>query len=143
MPGGLFVHFNGFSCRTHHNFARKQNFLAEHIKILPGNLEIRKIGLKLHKFSCRTLLYVLNRLKFVNYIKKSSCRTPPKLPGVKHRENTCLVCAARWLLSLIARFEYDIALAVCQRHFFRRCYDVIITLIYNFLLCLKNSPKLN
>ena len=42
-------YFHGFyqnlSCRTHHNFARKQNFLAEHIKILP------------------------DRLKFVNYVK--------------------------------------------------------------------------
>ena len=65
LLGALFVHFNSFfqnfSCRTHFNFARKQNFLAEHIKILPGNLEMRKIGLKLYKFFIflqNTFLYV-------------------------------------------------------------------------------------
>ena len=34
-------------------------------------------------------------------MKNSSCRTPPKLPGAKHSENTCFVYAARWLLSNI------------------------------------------
>ena len=41
--GGLLVHFNGLFqnlfCKTYHNFAKKQNFPAEHIKILPGNLD--------------------------------------------------------------------------------------------------------
>ena len=46
-----------FSYKTHHNFARKQNFLSEHIKVLPGRLKIRKIGLK--NF---THLYLLNKL---------------------------------------------------------------------------------
>ena len=105
LLGGLFVYFNGLfqnlSCRTHHNFARKENFLVEHIKILPGILEIRKIGLKCHTFSCRTHLYLLNKLKFVNYMKNSPYRTPQKLPGAKHRENTCLVCATRWLFSIV------------------------------------------
>ena len=69
--GGLFVRFNGFfqnsSFRIHHNL------------ILPGSrsLELRKIGLKFHKFSCRTDFYVLNRLKFFNCMKNSSCRTLP------------------------------------------------------------------
>ena len=99
---GLFVHFNGFfqnsSCRTHNNFARKQNSFSEHINILPGSLEICKIGLKFHKLFCKTHLYLLNRLKFVNY-KKNPYRTLPKLPGPKHSENTCLICTVRWLLS--------------------------------------------
>ena len=61
---------------------------------------MRKIGLKFHKSSCRTHLYLLNRLKYVDYMKNSSCRTPPKLPGAKYREeNTYLVYANRWLLS--------------------------------------------
>ena len=51
LLGSHFVHFNDFiqnlSCRTHQNFVRKQNFFAEHIKILPGSLEIRKIGQKI------------------------------------------------------------------------------------------------
>ena len=94
-----------FRIFSHHNFAKKQNFLGEHIKILPGTLEIKKMGLKFHKFSCRTHLYLLNRLRFVNYMKYSSYRTPPKLPGAKHREKTCLVCAARWLLHCV-RFKY-------------------------------------
>ena len=68
-------------------------------QILPGNIEIRKIGLKFHKFSWRTHLYLLNRLTFVNYMKSSSCRIPQILPGANHRENTCLVCAACWLFS--------------------------------------------
>ena len=46
LLGGLFVHFNDFfrdfSYRTLHNFARKQIFLAEHIKILLGSLEINQ-----------------------------------------------------------------------------------------------------
>ena len=67
--------FQNFSCRTYHNFARKQNFLAEHIKILPGNLEIRKIS---QIFLQNTSLSVLNKLKFVNYMINSSCRTPLK-----------------------------------------------------------------
>ena len=83
-----------FSCRTHHNFARKQNFLAEHIKILPGSLEIRKIGLKFHKFCCRTHFYLLNRLKFDNYMNNSSCRTPPKLPGVSLWEHMFSICCS-------------------------------------------------
>ena len=56
LLGGPFVHFNSFfqnfSCRTHHNFARKQNFVAEHIKILPGSLEIKKILHQFHIFIC-------------------------------------------------------------------------------------------
>ena len=108
LLGSLLVNFNGFFqnfyCRIHfffeymrtsgirttHNFARKQ---------------MRKISLKFHKFSCRTHLYLLNRLKFVNYMKSCSCRTPPKLPGAKHRENTCLVCATRWLLSYVYHYK--------------------------------------
>ena len=103
LLGGLFVHFNDFfqnsSCRTHHNFTRKQNFLAKHIKILLGSLEIREIGQKFLKFSCRTEFYVLNILKFVNYRKDSSCRTPPKLPGAKHRDVSYLFHVVCWLLS--------------------------------------------
>ena len=72
------VHFNdffqNFSCRTDHNFARKQNSLSEHIKILPRNLEIKKIGLTFHK--CRPRFYLLNRLKFVNYRISSIKRCP-------------------------------------------------------------------
>ena len=40
----------------------------------------------------------VKQTKFVNYMKNSSCRTPSKLPGTKHRENTCLICTACWLL---------------------------------------------
>ena len=108
LLGGPFVHFNGFLqnsfCREHHNFARNQNFVAEHIKILSGSLEIRKIGLKFQKFSWRTHFYLLNRLKFVSYVKSFFFRTPPKLQGAKHRENTCFVYAAGWLLSKTLRF---------------------------------------
>ena len=104
LLGGLFVHFNVFfqifSCRTHHNFSRKQNFVAEHI--LPGHLKIRKISQNFteHIFICQT------DWNFVNYMKNSSCRIPPKLPGAKHRENTCFsLCTARWLLSIIFQSE--------------------------------------
>ena len=39
--------FQNHSCRTEHNFARKQNFLTEHT----GSLEeMRKLGLNVHKF---------------------------------------------------------------------------------------------
>ena len=55
--------------------------------------------LNIGKISCRIHLYLLNRLRFVNCMKNSSCRTPPKLPGAKYRENTYLVCATHWLLS--------------------------------------------
>ena len=92
---------------THHNFSRKQNFLAEeHIKILRGSLEIRKISPKFRKFSCRTQLYLLNRLRFVNYMRSFSCRTPPKLPGAKHCENTYLVYAAFDVLLLLKGVFY-------------------------------------
>ena len=33
-------------------------------------------------------------------MKNSSCRTPPKLAGAKHRENTCLVYPARCFRAL-------------------------------------------
>ena len=46
LIGGIFYSFNGFfqnlSYRTHENFARKPNFLAEPIQILPRGLEMRK-----------------------------------------------------------------------------------------------------
>ena len=79
-----------FPCRTHHNSTKK-----------PWNEENQS---KISQFFCRTHLYVLNRLKVVNiimYMKNSSCRTPPKLPGAKHHENVCFVYVARWLLSII------------------------------------------
>ena len=52
-------------------------------------------------FLPKTHLYLLNRLKFVNHPKDSFYRTP-KLPGAKHRENTCLVGCFR----LSARIKF-------------------------------------
>ena len=99
-----------FSCRTHQKSIRKPwnkenvtNFLAENI--LSENS-------------------LLNRLKFVNYMKNSSCRTPQnKLPEAKHRENTCLVCATRWLLSEIFRWL----------KYFRESYRIKSNLVANLL----------
>ena len=91
LLGGLFVYFNDFyrdfSCRIT-------------ITILPGSRIFLQNTSKFSQktWKSRTYLYRLNRLKFVNYMKNSSCRTPPKLPGAKHRENTCFVYVARWLL---------------------------------------------
>ena len=56
---------------------------------------MRKISLKFHQLFCRTHTYLLNRLKFVCYIKNSSCRTPPKFTGAKY------ACASRWLLLIV------------------------------------------
>ena len=92
-------------------FCSCQEFFLEHITILagnrislqntskPGSLEIRKISQKFHKFSCRTHHYLLNRLKFINYMKYSSAEHLPKnarseIPW----EHMFLVYAARWLL---------------------------------------------
>ena len=100
LSGGLFVLFNGFFriFLVEHItiLPGSRNFIVEHNKILPRNLEIKKIS----QISWRTThLYLLNRLKLDNYMKNPSCRTPPNLQGAKHLENTCFVHAARWLLS--------------------------------------------
>ena len=101
LLGGLFAHFTDFfqnlSCRhiTILPEQRKQKFLTEHIKILPGSLEVRKIS---QIFLQNTSLSA--KQTKVNYMKNSSCRIPPNLPGAKYREKTRLVCATRWLLSI-------------------------------------------
>ena len=47
------------------------------VKFRLGSLETRKMGLFFHKFCCRThILYLLNRLYFVNYMKNSSYWKP-------------------------------------------------------------------
>ena len=91
--------FQNFSCRTHHNFARKQILPCRTHQNSNGSLEIRKIGLKFHKFSFRTDYCVLNMLKIVYYMQNYSLQNIQKLPGAKHCENTCFVYIARWLLS--------------------------------------------
>ena len=96
----------------------EHNFLAEH-KILPGNLDIRKI------FSCRT------HLNFVNYIKSCSCRTPPKLPGAKHRENTCLVYYDGPERLTLRTY------LLCYAHIFL-CYACILFVLRTLNICYAN-----
>ena len=66
--GDNFVYFNVFFqslfCTI---LTAKQNFLAEHIKILTGSLEMRKIGLNFFNF----FSWAHHYLESVNYIKKS------------------------------------------------------------------------
>ena len=87
ISGSFNGFYQNFSCRTHQNSATKS-----------GN---RKMGLKFHKYSCRTPHFLPDRLKFVNYVKNSCIEHFQSFPGVKHRENTYLVCTARWLLSIV------------------------------------------
>ena len=47
----------------------------------------------------------------------SSCRTPSKLPGAKHRENTCLVCALVGCFRLLHKLK-DINNRFNQRGYF-------------------------
>ena len=106
--GGVFIHFNAVF-QTHHNLPGSRISLQNTLKFYQEASRKGKSVIKFHKFSCKTHFYVLNRLKFVNYKKNSFCRTPPKLPGVKHRENTCFIYVVRWLLLGFLSKEHQIA----------------------------------